>query len=69
MEVENGCLEDDWLVSFWGPFSTSIMGGRVTTSLLVPADLPGVLNEVIDEGGHPVRQQQNHRLISETLLQ
>ena len=31
MEVENGCLEDDWLVSFWGPFSTSlIMGGRVS---------------------------------------
>ena len=25
-----GGLEDDWLVSFWGPFSTSmIMGGRV----------------------------------------
>ena len=20
--VENGGLEDDWLVSFWGPFST-----------------------------------------------
>ena len=30
MEVENGGLEDDWLVSFWGPFSTSrVMGGRV----------------------------------------
>ena len=28
--VENGGLEDDWLASFWGPFSTSmIMGGRV----------------------------------------
>ena len=30
MEVENGGLEDHWLVSFWGPFSTSmVMGGRV----------------------------------------
>ena len=29
MEVENGGVEDDWLVSFWGPFSTSrVMGGR-----------------------------------------
>ena len=34
MEVENGGLEDDWLVSFWGPFSTSmIRGGRVDWSM------------------------------------
>ena len=30
MEVENGGLENDWLVSFRGPFCTSmVMGGRV----------------------------------------
>ncbi len=36
MEVENGGLENDWLVSFRGPFSTSmIMGGRVNTTYMV----------------------------------
>ena len=28
-KMENGGLEDDWLVSFWGPFSTSmVLGAR-----------------------------------------
>ena len=37
MEVENGGLEDDWLVSFRGPCSTSmIMGGRVYAFMSIP---------------------------------